>query len=79
MKKLALICLLTSCSNWQYQEIRYLKCKKLDEIHVHLYHHDNCEWDCLHLDKQYIIVIDTFKVKYRINTKGNVSKVKLIK
>lgn len=71
--------LLTSCSNWRYQRVQYLKCKKLDEIHVHLYHHDNCEWNCLHLNEHYAIVLDTFKVKYRVNKKGEVTQVKLIK
>jgi uncharacterized protein YceK len=70
--------LLTGCSNWRHQNITYLKCKKLNEIHVHLYHHDSCEWSCLHLDEQYVILVDTFKVKYKVNKKGEVTKVKLV-
>ena len=73
------ILMLMGCSNWQYQDIQYLKCKKLDEIHVHLYHHDNCEWNCLHLGEQRIIVVDTFRVKYMLNLKGDVTRVKFIK
>jgi hypothetical protein len=80
MKRLLiLLLLLTSCSNWNHQRVQYLKCKKLDEIHVHLYHHDNCEWNCLHLNEQYTIMVDTFKIKYRVNRKGEVTRVKLIK
>ena len=70
---------MTSCSNWQYKEFTYLKCKKLDEIHVHLYHHDSCEWSCLDLDEQNAMLVDTFRIKYKTNKKGEVTKVKLVK
>ena len=71
--------LLTGCSNWRHQNITYLKCKKLDEIHVHLYHHDSCEWSCLDLDEQNAMLVDTFRIKYKTNKKGEVTKVKLVK
>jgi hypothetical protein len=72
MKKMFFIItllVLTSCSNW----------KKLDEIHVHLYHHDSCEWSCLDLDEQNAMLVDTFRIKYKTNKKGKVKKVKLVK
>lgn len=71
--------LLTSCSNWEYKEFTYLKCKKIEKIHVHLYYHDSCEWNCLSLDERYVIVTDTAKVKYKLNREGKIKKVKLIK
>jgi hypothetical protein len=82
MKKMFFIItllVLTSCSNWNYKDIDYLKCKKLDEIHVHLYHHDSCEWSCLDLDEQNAMLVDTFRIKYKTNKKGKVKKVKLVK
>jgi hypothetical protein len=82
MKKMFFIItllVLTSCSNWNYKDIDYLKCKKLDEIHVHLYHHDSCEWSCLDLDEQNAMLVDTFRIKYKTNKKGEVTKVKLVK
>ena len=82
MKKMFFIItllVLTSCSNWNYKDIAYLKCKKLDEIPVHLYHHDSCEWSCLDLDEQNAMLVDTFRVKYKTNKKGEVTKVKLVK
>lgn len=71
--------IITSCSNWQYKDITYLKCKKIERIHVHLYYHESCEWNCLELDENYGIVVDTFRIKYRTNKEGNIKKVKLIK
>lgn len=82
MKILLLILLslsLYSCSNWNYKDITYLRCGKLKEIHVHLYHHESCEWDCLFLKEDYGIFVDTFRVKYKANRKGEIKKVKLIK
>lgn len=70
---------MTSCSNWNYQDITYLKCGKLKEIHAHLYHHDSCEWNCLYMKEETTIFVDTFRVKYKTNRKGEVTKVKLVK
>jgi hypothetical protein len=70
---------LTSCSNWQYKEFTYLRCKKLDKIHAHLYYHETCEWNCLSMSETYTIVVDTAKVKYKVDKNGEVKKVKLIK
>jgi hypothetical protein len=82
MKKIFFIItllVLTSCSNWNYKDITYLRCTKLKEIHVHLYHHDSCEWNCLYLKEQNAMLVDTFRVKYKTNRKGEVTKVKLVK
>ena len=70
---------LTSCSNWQYKEFTYLRCKKLDKVHVHLYYHETCEWDCLSMGETYSIVVDTAKFKYKTDKNGEIKKVKLIK
>ena len=71
--------LLTSCSNWQYKEFKYLNCKKIERIHVHLYYHDSCEWNCLNLDETYVIVVDSAKIKYKLDKEGEIKKIKLIK
>jgi hypothetical protein len=82
MKILNLIILLlslSSCSNWQYKEFTYLRCKKMEKIHVHLYYHETCDWVCLDLDDDYRIVVDTAKIKYKTDKEGKIKKVKLIK
>jgi hypothetical protein len=71
--------IMSSCSNWQYKDFTYLKCKKLDKIHVHLYYHETCEWSCLNIDNEYYLVVDTVRVKYKTNKKGDLKKLKLIK
>ena len=73
------IMLLVSCSNWQYKEFTYLRCKKMEKIHVHLYYHETCDWVCLDMDNDYRIVVDTARIKYKTDKKGKVKKVKLIK
>ncbi len=73
------IMLLVSCSNWQYKEFTYLRCKKMERIHVHLYYHETCDWVCLDMDNDYRIVVDTARIKYKTDKKGKVKKVKLIK
>lgn len=75
----ALICLLTSCSNWKYKEIEYERKVNLESIHVHLYHHDSCEWYCLNMEEGEYSYEDTFKIKYKTDKKGKVTKIKLIK
>jgi hypothetical protein len=70
---------LTSCSNWKYSEVEYERCVELESIHVHLYHHDSCEWYCLNMDKGQYEIEDNFKIKYKTNKEGKVKKVKLIK
>lgn len=74
-----MLIMLYSCSNWQYKNFTYLKCKKLDKIHVHLYYHETCEWNCLNIDNEYYVVIDTMKIKYKTNKNGKLTKLKLIK
>jgi hypothetical protein len=71
--------IMSSCSNWQYKDFTYLKCKKLDKIHVHLYYHETCEWNCLNIDNEYYLVVDTVRVKYKTNKNGDLKKLKLIK
>ena len=71
--------LITSCSNWQYKDFTYLKCKKLDKIHVHLYYHETCEWNCLNIDSEYYLVFDTVRIKYKTDKNGDLKKLKLIK
>ena len=70
---------LSSCSNWNYKDITYLRCGKLKEIHVHLYQHDSCEWNCLYMKEENGIFLDTFRVKYKTDRNGKLKKVKLIK
>ena len=70
---------MSSCSNWQYKDFTYLKCKKLDKIHVHLYYHETCEWSCLNIDHQYVLVVDTVRIKYKTDKNGDLKKLKLIK
>jgi hypothetical protein len=83
MKKVLLLVttmlLLSSCSNWTYKDVTNLRCGKLKEVHVHLYQHDSCEWNCLYLKEDYGIFVDTFRVKYKTNRKGEIIKVKLLK
>jgi len=71
--------LLVSCSNWQYKEFTYLRCNKMERIHVHLYYHETCDWVCLDMDNDYRIVVDTARIKYKTDKKGKITKVKLIK
>ena len=71
--------ILTGCSNWKYKTIQYEKCVNLDDIHVHLYHHDSCEWHCLNMGKNQYMIEDSFRVKYKTNRKGEIIKVKLVK
>lgn len=71
--------IMSSCSNWQYKDFTYLKCKKLDKIHVHLYYHETCEWNCLNIDHQYVLVVDTVRIKYKTDKNGDLKKLKLIK
>ena len=70
---------LTSCSNWMYKEIGYERCENLQKLHVHLYHHDSCEWYCLNMEGGEYTIEDSFKIKYKVDKKGKVTKVKLIK
>jgi hypothetical protein len=82
MKILNLIILLlslSSCANWKYKDVTYLRCGKLKEVHVHLYHHDSCEWNCLYMKEENGIFLDTFRVKYKTDRNGKLKKVKLIK
>ena len=74
-----LLLLLSSCSNWMYKDIEYERCENLQKIHVHLYHHDSCEWHCLNLEEENGVFLDTFRMKYKTNRKGEITKVKLIK
>jgi len=74
-----LLLLLSSCSNWNYKDISYLRCGKLKEVHVHLYHHDSCEWNCLYMKEENGIFLDTFRLKYKTDRNGKIKKVKLIK
>jgi hypothetical protein len=73
------VMLLVSCSNWQYKDITYLKCEKIGKIHVHLYYHETCDWVCLDMDDDYRIVVDTARITYKTNKKGEIKKVKLVK
>jgi len=74
-----LLVLLTSCSNWKYKDIEYEHCLQLEKVHVHLYHHDTCEWYCLNMEEGEYTIEDTFRIKYTTDKKGKVTKVKLIK
>ena len=74
-----LLLLLSSCSNWNYKDITYLRCGKLKEVHVHLYHHDSCEWYCLNMEEGDYTIEDSFRIKYKTDKKGKVKKVKLVK
>lgn len=70
---------LTGCANWNHIDVPYFRCEKLDELHVHLYNHETCEWRCLYMEEDKRICVDTFNVKYKTNKKGVITKVKLIK
>ena len=70
---------LTSCANWKYKDVEYERCKNLEKIHVHLYHHDSCEWHCLNLEEGEYTIEDKFRIKYKTDKKGKVKKVKLVK
>jgi len=70
---------LTSCANWKYKDVEYESSKNLEKIHVHLYHHDSCEWHCLNLEEGEYTIEDKFRIKYKTDKKGKVKKVKLVK
>jgi hypothetical protein len=70
---------LTSCANWKYKDVEYESCKNLEKIHVHLYHHDSCEWHCLNLEEGEYTIEDKFRIKYKTDKKGKVKKVKKVK
>ena len=74
-----LLLTLTSCSTWKYKEIEYEHAEYLEKIHVHLYHHDSCEWYCLDMKEGEYMIEDNFKIKYKTDKKGKVKKVKLVK
>lgn len=76
---LLLLLILTSCSNWNYKKIEYERYENLEKIHVHLYHHDSCEWHCLNIEEGNYIIEDSFRIKYKTDKKGIIKKVKLIK
>ena len=79
LKLIILLVFLSSCSNWVYKDIQYEHCEKLEKIHVHLYHHDTCEWYCLNLEEGDYTIEDTFRLKYKTDKKGKIKKVKLVK
>ena len=70
---------LTSCANWKYKDVEYESCKNLEKIHVHLYHHDSCEWYCLNLEEGKYTIEDSFRIRYKTDKKGKIKKVKLVK
>jgi hypothetical protein len=70
---------LTSCTNWKYKDVEYESCKNLEKIHVHLYHHDSCEWYCLNLEEGKYTIEDSFRIRYKTDKKGKIKKVKLVK
>lgn len=74
-----LLLTLSSCSNWKYKDIEYERKVNLEGIHVHLYHHDNCEWYCLNMEEGEYSYDDSFRIKYKTDKKGKVTKVKLVK
>ena len=72
-----LICV--GCANWNYKDITYNRCQYLDKVHVHFYNHQTYEWSCLNMDEGYYEYEDEFRIKYRVNKKGKIIKVKLVK
>jgi len=74
-----LLLTLLSCSNWMYKDIQYERCEHLEKIHVHLYHHDSCEWTCLNMEEGEYSYDDSFRIKYKTDKKGKVTKIKLVK
>lgn len=78
-KLIILLLFLSSCSSWMYKDIQYERCEYLEKIHVHLYHHDSCEWYCLNMEEVEYTIEDSFRIKYKTDKKGKVTKVKLIK
>jgi uncharacterized protein YxeA len=79
LKMLLLLLITTSCSNWKYKNVEYERCEYFEKQHVHLYHHDSCEWYCLNFEEGNYTFEDTFKIKYKTDKKGKVKKVKLVK
>ena len=82
MKILNLIILLlslSSCSNWMYKDIQYERCEKLEKIHVHFFHHETSQWSCLEMEDGNYTIMENVRIKYRVDKKGKVTKVKLIK
>lgn len=74
-----MVIMLTGCSNWTYKDFTYLKLNKIEKIHVHLYYHETCDWVCLDMDDDYRIVVDTVRIKYKVDKQGKIKKVKLVK
>ncbi len=74
-----LLVTLPSCSNWMYKDIQYERCEHFEKIHVHLYHHDSCEWYCLNMEEGEYSYDDSFRIKYKTDKKGKVTKIKLVK
>ena len=82
MSKILIILLsifLVGCTNWKYKDISYERCEYLEKLHVHLYHHDSCEWYCLNFEEGEYTYEDSFRIKYKTDKKGIVKKVKLVK
>lgn len=73
------ILLLSSCSNWMYKDIQYERCEKLEKIHVHFFHHETSQWSCLEMEDGNYTIMENVRIKYRVDKKGKVTKVKLIK
>lgn len=70
--------ILTSC-NWNYTKLYYPKCVELQPIHVHFYNHYDCSWSCLDLERKNHILIDSVRLKYKVNKNDEISKLKLIR
>jgi hypothetical protein len=51
----------------------------MEKIHVHFYHHQTCEWSCLNMEEGEYTYEDVFRIKYKVNNEGKITKVKLIK
>ena len=71
--------LLSSCGTWEELEIPYDKELYLEELHVHFYDHNTCEWSCLDMGEGIYCTDDTLIMNIKKNKIGEITKIKLVK
>jgi hypothetical protein len=82
MNKILLIfvlLLIYGCGQWKEVKIPYESEKYCENLHVHFYDHNTCEWSCLDMDEGIYCVDDTLNLRVKKNNLGEVKKVKIVK
>ena len=70
---------LVGCGSWNEVKVPYTNEVYCEELHVHFYDHNTCEWVCLDMKEGIYIVDDTLKLKIKTNKIGKITNLKLVK